>query len=111
MRQVLSALNVATAAPPPYDPGVPFRRRPLVAALLATVALAGCGSDGVRILGGRGSDKPHATDAAFARAMVAHARTTGSVAQLGTGRALREELRALAKSALKRNDQELPRLV
>jgi uncharacterized protein (DUF305 family) len=81
---------------------VPLRRYALVAALLATVALAGCG--------GGTSEKPNATDAAFVRAMRAHERTIGTIAEIGRRKALRNELRAISKSTLSRRDQQVSAL-
>jgi len=75
--------------------------------LLATAVLAGCGGDGGGLVGGAASSEPNATDAAFARAMVVHERALGSMAQLGRRKALRDELRGIAKETLARNDREL----
>jgi uncharacterized protein (DUF305 family) len=82
-------------------------RRLAVAVLLATAAVAGCGGG---ILDGAEKVEPNATDAAFVRAIVAHQRTTDTMARIGSRKALREELRALAKATVKRNDQDLRRL-
>lgn len=85
-----------------------FSHRLPVAALLAiAAALTGCGGG---ILGGAETVEPNATDAAFVRAMAAHQRTTDMMARIGSRKALREELRALAKATVKRNEQDLRRL-
>ena len=80
------------------------------AALLTTAALAGCAGGDDETFGGAWKDKPNATDAAFARAMVPHQRATGEIARIGSRKALREELRALAKETVARNGPELQRL-
>lgn len=85
-------------------------RRLLGAALVAAVALAGCGGDGGGPLGGGLSGEPNATDAAFARAMAAHERTTGSIVELGSRRALRKELRRMSRETLGRHDRRLREL-
>jgi uncharacterized protein (DUF305 family) len=79
--------------------------------LLVAAAIAGCGVDGSGMLGAVESDDPNATDAAFARAMVAHQRRTGEIARIGARDALRDELRRAARGALSQTDRALPRLV
>ena len=84
-----------------------FRRRLLLAALLTTAALAGCSGGGNGIFGAADTVQPNAIDAAFVRAMVAHERNTGSIARIGSRKALREELRRIANETLGRNDRDL----
>ena len=87
------------------------RRCARVPALLAiAVAVAGCGGAGGDTFAGPEWGKPNATDAAFARGMVAHERAIGSIAQLGSKKALREELREIAKSTLAEHGQDMPAL-
>ena len=78
-------------------------RRPLPAlvALLVVLAATGCGGDG----GGLGivdaaTADPNATDAAFARAIVPHEREALALAELARERALRRELRQIAKEMI-----------
>jgi uncharacterized protein (DUF305 family) len=73
--------------------------------LLAALVFAGCGGQ----LGGAES-KPNSTDAAFVRAMIAHERAAGAMARLGTRKALRDELREIARSRLARHERTLPEL-
>jgi len=86
---------------------VRFRRRAPFAALIAAAALTGCGG-----VGGPFSRATPAndTDAAFVRAMIAHERTVGSIAELGSQKALRVELRGIARDTLTRHRRTRPDL-
>jgi uncharacterized protein (DUF305 family) len=96
------------AGPPPYDPAMSFRRRLLVPALLAAVPLAGCDGLGGNVMGH--ADPVNGTDAAFVRAMIEHERAVGSIARLGRKKALRVELRGIAKDRLARQGRNLGNL-
>ena len=80
----------------------------LVLALLA----AGCGGSEGGALGvlADPTDEPTPTDAAFAQAMVPHQREALAMAQLGRGRALRKELRRIAREMLDPRRDEIRRL-
>jgi uncharacterized protein (DUF305 family) len=84
---------------------MPFRYRLLVPALLAAVSLAGCGGMGGGMFGREKS--MNSTDAAFVRAMMAHERTVGSITQLGRRKAMRVELRGIARDRLARHGRNL----
>ncbi|MEA2473379.1 MAG: hypothetical protein QOE06_1294 [Thermoleophilaceae bacterium] len=96
----------------PYDPAVPFARPSSLAVLLVvSAAVAGCGGGGGPLgFSGVGTGKPNATDAAYVRAMVPHERDTGVLAGLGQHRALRKELRRMAKSTAGRQRSDLGQL-
>jgi uncharacterized protein (DUF305 family) len=80
----------------------------LVPALLATVSLAGCGgADGGGLLGLGKKDSMNATDASFVRAMLAQERAVGSIARLGRKKAMRVELRGIARDRLARHGSNL----
>ena len=83
-----------------------FRRSIRLAALSAVAALGGCGG----VIGTTPASDPNATDAAFARAMASHHRATRGIGELGARRALRPELRRIARSALERHDERLRRI-
>ena len=83
---------------------MPLRCRLLLPALLAAASLTGCGGVGDKLVG-QADDPVNSTDAAFVRAMVEHQRAVGTIARLGTKKALREELRAIAKDTLGRHGQ------
>jgi len=87
---------------------VPFRCRLLVPALLAGLLLAGCGGMGGGMFG-RG-ETTNSTDAAFVRAMIAHERAVGSITQLGRERAMRVELREIARDRLGRHGRNVAAL-
>jgi len=90
---------------------VALRFRLLVPALLATVSLAGCGgSGGGGMLGLGKKESPNQTDAAFVRAMVAHERAVGSIAELGREKAMRVELREIARKRLAQHGSNLTSL-
>jgi uncharacterized protein (DUF305 family) len=86
---------------------VRFRRRAPFAALTAAVVLAGCGGVGNPFSEGTQTND---TDAAFVRAMIAHERTVGSIAELGSQKALRVELRGIARDTLARHRRTRPDL-
>ena len=86
-------------------------RRLLVPALLATVSLAGCGGSGGGGLVGLGKkESMNRTDAAFVRAMLAHERAVGSIADLGREKAMRVELREIARERLAQHGPNLSAL-
>lgn len=78
-------------------------RRPLLLLLLLAAVAAGCGEGdrGFGIVAAATAD-PNATDAAFARAIVPHEREALALAQVARKRALRRELRAIARTMLAR---------
>jgi uncharacterized protein (DUF305 family) len=84
-----------------------FRRRPLAAALFATVLLAGCGGLADPF---SHEEKANSTDAAFVKAMLAHERAVGSIAELGERKAMRVELRGIARDRLARHRRALSTL-
>lgn len=77
----------------------PRRLLTLAAVTLAAAAAAGCGGDGLGGFGplGGGGGKPNETDAAFVRAMVPHSQEAVTMARIARKRALRKELRKIAK--------------
>ena len=77
-------------------------RPTLLAVLLATAALTGCGGDdgGFGIVDSATAD-PNATDAAFAAAMVPHEKEALALAEAARDRALRRELRQIAKKMIR----------
>jgi uncharacterized protein (DUF305 family) len=87
---------------------VPFRCRVLVLTLLASVAMSGCGGVGGEMIGR--AQPSNSTDAAFVRAMIAHERATASIARLGREKALRVELRGIARDTLTRHNRNVPHL-
>lgn len=82
----------------------------LAAALATASTLGGCSAAG-DVLSGSASSEPNATDAAFARAMVVNQRAVGSIAELGSRKALRNELRRISRRTLARNGRHMPALV
>jgi uncharacterized protein (DUF305 family) len=80
--------------------------------LVLPLVLAGCGGgdDGLFGASGVAGGEPNATDARFAREMLANDRQVGALAGLARERALRKELRRLARSTLERQAKELPEL-
>ena len=95
---------------PAYDPQVPLWR---VLSTLVVIALlaAGCGGgDGgpLGVLSER--SEPNRTDAAFAHAMVPHQKEGLAMAELARQRALRKELRKIAKTMLGPRRHEIRRL-
>jgi len=75
--------------------------------LLATACLAGCGGSGGGVFAGADWGKPNRTDAAFVRVMLAHERAVGTIAGLGRRKALRQELRRIARATLARHDRHV----
>jgi uncharacterized protein (DUF305 family) len=79
--------------------------------VLALVALAGCGGgDGGGLFtasGGPGSD-PKPADAEFARTMVENDKRVGELVELARERAMRRELRKIARATMERQGTELP---
>lgn len=82
--------------------------------LLVLVLLAGCGGgDGGGLFtasGGPGSD-PKPADAEFARTMVENDKRVGELVALARKRAMRRELRKIARSTIERQRTELPAFV
>jgi uncharacterized protein (DUF305 family) len=77
----------------------------LVPTLLAAVLLGGCGGIAGGTFGATGS--MNSTDTAFVRAMTAHERAVGSITELGRRRAMRVELRGIARDRLARHGRNL----
>jgi uncharacterized protein (DUF305 family) len=81
-----------------------LRRAALAAGVVASVALAGCG--GVSGSPFKRAEPVNETDAAFVRAMIAHERSVGTIAELGRDKAMRVELRGIAKATVKRHARD-----
>ncbi|HEX8743470.1 MAG TPA: DUF305 domain-containing protein [Thermoleophilaceae bacterium] len=73
-------------------------RLPSAALALLAIAATGCGGGDGLSLGAVGGGEPNATDAAFVRAMVPHEDEAAAMAELGRDRALRRELRKIARA-------------
>ena len=84
---------------------MPFRCRLLVPILAAAAALAGCGGVGGNPFGRAEAVNP--TDKAFVRAMMKHERAVGSMTDIGRRKALRVELRGIARDRLARHSGNL----
>ena len=83
---------------------MPFRRfRSLLLVLAAGASLASCGGGGV-------SHAPNATDAVFLRSMTEHEKATLGIPRLAQRRALRAELRGIARTMTTERDANLRRL-
>lgn len=83
-----------------YDPAVPFwRLRLLVLAAAASASLTSCSGGGspLAAVGGAGH-APNAADAAFLRSMTAHTGASLGITGLAQHRALRRELRGIART-------------
>lgn len=87
-------------------------RRALTILLVLPLLAAGCGGDEGGALGvlADPTDEPTPTDAAFAQSMVPHQREALAMAELGRKRALRKELRRIAKQMLDPRRDEIRRL-
>ena len=88
-----------------------FWRLPLLLlAAAAGASLAGCsgGDSPLAALGGGGA--PNAADAAFVRSMTAHAKGTLGISRLAQHRALRRELRGIARTMTAEQDASLHEL-
>ncbi|MEA2438269.1 MAG: hypothetical protein QOF65_2825 [Thermoleophilaceae bacterium] len=86
--------------PTAYDPTVPFwRLRLLLLAAAASASLASCNGGGSP-LGALGVERraPNAADAAFLRSMTEHSKATLGITRLAQHRALRTELRRIART-------------
>lgn len=86
--------------------------RPLPLAGLLIAVLCGCGGgdgDLLGVTGGPGS-KPNATDAAFVRAMTPHQQEAITMADLARQKALRRELRKIAKQIARDRRSEADQL-
>jgi uncharacterized protein (DUF305 family) len=77
-------------------------------AVAAAATLAGCDTP-LGAIGGQ-SHPPNASDAAFLRSMTAHERTSLGITQLAQRRALRRELRGIARSMTDEQRDELHKL-
>jgi uncharacterized protein (DUF305 family) len=89
---------------------VPVRRALSILLVLPLLA-AGCGGGEGGALGALGEpDEPNATDAAFAQAMVPHQREGLAMAELARERALRKELRRIARDMRGPRRDEIGRL-
>jgi uncharacterized protein (DUF305 family) len=83
---------------------VPFWRfRSLLLVLAAGASLASCNGGGV-------SHAPNATDAVFVRSMSEHEKATLGIPRLAKRRALRAELRGIARTMTSERDADLRRL-
>jgi uncharacterized protein (DUF305 family) len=92
-------------APAAYDQAVPFWRfRSLLLVLAAGASLASC-NGGVSV-----SHAPNATDAVFLRSMTDHERATLGIPRLAQRRALRAELRGIARTMTTERDADLREL-
>ena len=89
---------------------MPVRRALTI--LLVLSLLAGCGGGEGGALGvlADPTDEPTPTDAAFAQAIVPHQREALAMAELGRERALRKELRRIARQMLDPRREEIRRI-
>jgi uncharacterized protein (DUF305 family) len=97
--------------PATYDLFVPWRLRSLLLAAAASASLAGCSSGGSPFgaIGGE-RPKPNAADATFLRSMAAHEEATLGITRLAARRALRLELRRIARTMTSEQESETSEL-
>jgi uncharacterized protein (DUF305 family) len=90
---------------------VPFRRlRLLLLAAAAGLSLASCSGGSPLGAFGAGGHAPNAHDAAFVRSITEHEKATVRITQLAERRALRRELRGIARKMTAEQQDELSRL-